>query len=88
MSKNGKYKAILQEDGNLQVMYKSLSVVWSGNTANSGDSELYFDQSENLMILWTNWSAGTTDSSSRAETLVIGNNYSFAEFDLKVSYEI
>ena len=51
MSKNGKYKAILQEDGNLQVMYKSLSVVWSGNTANSGDSELYFDQSENLMIL-------------------------------------
>ena len=54
MSKNGKYKAILQEDGNLQVIYKNLSAVWSSNTANSGASELYFDQSGNLMILGTN----------------------------------
>ena len=74
MSKNGKYKAILQEDGNLQVMYKNLSVVWSSNTANSGASELYFDQSGNLMILGINWSTGTADSSSKAETLVIGND--------------
>ena len=74
MSKNGKCKAILQEDGNLQVMYKNLSVVWSSNTANSGASELYFDQSGNLMILGTNWSTGTADSSSKAETLVIGND--------------
>ena len=74
MSKNGKYKAILQEDGNLQVIYKNLSVVWSSNTANSGASELYFDQSGNLMILGTNWSTGTADSSSKTETLVIGND--------------
>ena len=74
MSKNGKYKAILQEDGNLQVIYKNLSVVWSSNTANSGASELYFDRSGNLMILGINWSTGTADSSSKAETLVIGND--------------
>ena len=74
MSKNGKYKAILEEDGNLQVIYKDLSVVWSSNTANSGASELYFDQSGNLMIFGTNWSTGTADSSSKAETLVIGND--------------
>ena len=74
MSKNGKYKAILQEDGNLQVIYKNLSVVWSSNTANSGASELYFDQSGNLMILGTNRSTSTADSSSTAETLVIGND--------------
>ena len=72
-SKNGKYKAILQEYGNLQVMYKNLSIVWSSNTANSGASELYFEQSGNLKILGRNWSTGTADSSSKAETLVIGN---------------
>ena len=55
-------------------MYKNLSAVRSSNTANSGASELFFDQSGNLMTLGTNWSTGTADSSSRAETIVIGND--------------
>ena len=55
-------------------MYKNFSVVWSSNTGNSGVSELYFDQSGNLTILGTNWSTSTADPSSKAETLVIGND--------------
>ena len=73
-SENGKYKAIFQEDGNLQVTYKNLSVVWSSNTANSGANEVHFEQSGNLMILGTNWSTDTADSTPKAETLVMGND--------------
>ena len=74
ISENGKYKAIFQEDGNLQVMYKNLSVVWSSNTGNSGANEVHFDQSGNLMILGTSWSTDTADSTPKAETLVMGND--------------
>ena len=72
ISENGKYKAIFQEDGNLQVTYKNLSVVWSSNTGYSGANEVHFDQSGNLMILGTSWSTDTADSTTKAETLVIG----------------
>ena len=74
ISENRKYKAIFQEDGNLQVMYKNVSVVWSSNTVNSDANELHFDQSGNLMIPGTSWSTGTADSSPKAETLVMGND--------------
>ena len=74
ISENRKYKAIFQEDGNLQVMYKNLSVVWSSNTVNIGANEVHFNQSGNLMILGTNWSTNTTYSSPKAEALVIGND--------------
>ena len=74
ISENGKYKAIFQEDGNLQVTYKNLSVVWSSNTANSDANEVHFDQSGNLMILGTSWSTDTADSTPKAETLVMGND--------------
>ena len=74
ISENGKYKAIFQEDGNLQVTYKNLSVVWSSNTGNSGANEVHFDQSGNLMILGTSWSTDTADSTPKAETLVMGND--------------
>ena len=71
---NGKYKAIFQEDGNLQVTYKNLSVVWSSNTGNSAANEVHFDQSGNLMILGTSWSTDTADSTPKAESLVMGND--------------
>ena len=71
---NGKYKAIFQEDGNLQVTYKNLSVVWSSNTGNSAANEVHFDQSGNLMILSTSWSTDTADWTPKAETLVMGND--------------
>ena len=74
ISENRKYKAIFQEDGNLQVMYKNLSVVWSSNTANIGANELHFNESGNLMILGTSWSTDTAYSSPKAEALVIGND--------------
>ena len=74
ISENGKYKAIFQEDGNLQVTYKNLSVVWSSNTGNTGANEVHFDQSGNLMILGTSWSTDTADSTPKAETLVMGND--------------
>ena len=74
ISENRKYKAIFQEDGNLQVMYKNLSVVWSSNTANIGANELHFNKSGNLMILGTSWSTDTAYSSPKAEALVIGND--------------
>ena len=74
ISENGKYKAIFQEDGNLQVTYKNLSVVWSSNTGNSGANEVHFDHSGNLMILGTSWSTDTADSTPKAETLVMGND--------------
>ena len=74
ISENGKYKAIFQEDGNLQVTHKNLSVVWSSNTGNSGANEVHFDQSGNLMILGTSWSTDTADSTPKAETLVMGND--------------
>ena len=74
ISENGKYKAIFQEDGNLQVTYKNLLVVWSSNTGNSGANEVHFDQSGNLIILGTSWSADTADSNPKAETLVMGND--------------
>ena len=74
ISENGKYKAIFQEDGNLQVTYKNLSVVWLSNTENSGAIEVHFDQSGNLMILGRSWSTDTADSNPKAETLVMGND--------------
>ena len=74
ISENGKYKAIFQDDGNLQVTYKNLSVVWSSNTANSDANEVHFGQSGNLMILGTSWSTDTADSTPKAETLVMGND--------------
>ena len=74
ISENGKYKAIFQKDGNLQVTYKNLSLVWSSNTANSGANEVHYDQSGNLMILGTSWSTDTADSTPIAETLVMGND--------------
>ena len=74
ISENGKYKTIFQEDGNLQVTHKNLSVVWSSNTGNSGANEVHFDQSGNLMILGTSWSTDTADSTPKAETLVMGND--------------
>ena len=74
ISENGKYKAIFQEDGNLQVTYKNLSVVWPSNTGNSGANGVHFDQIGNLMILGTSWSTDTANSTPKAETLVMGND--------------
>ena len=74
ISENGKYKAIFQEDGNLQVTYKNVSVVWSSNNGNSGANEVHFGQSGNLMTLGTSWSTDTADSTPKAETLVMGND--------------
>ena len=76
-SENGEYKLILQENGNLQVLYGTM-VVWSSNTINSNAEDLHFARSGNLVISGTAqqtyWSTNTANTSPKAEILVISDD--------------
>lgn len=76
-SENGEYKLILQQNGNLQVLYGT-TVIWSSNTINSKVEDLHFARSGNLVISGTGqqtyWSTNTGNTSPKAEILVISND--------------
>ena len=73
ISENGEYKVILQENGNLQVLYGTM-VVWSSNTINSNVEKLHFEKGGDLVISGTSqqvyWSTNTGSKSPKAEILV------------------